>query len=238
MTGVARFFEHGRGAAFQLVGIHAGPLGGQYRASRPYLGSASPARRGPSGARGSPGGPRQRALACGGVRADAARRGRRTRAAAGSPLLGDQPRGATPLVQAAWGDPLLTVATGSGKTMVKEGGASVWKFETPRGRLVVQSKEEAPVWAPPDWHYVEQSRKRGLGLARLEIGRALTLADGTVITVAGNDVVRVLPDGRRSVMQASDGRENRRGRQGAGAASRHHAAEVRGRPRHPPPEHG
>ena len=56
------------------------------------------------------------------------------------------------------------VATGSGKTMVKEGGASVWKFETPRGRLVVQSKEEAPVWAPPDWHYVEQSRKRGLGL--------------------------------------------------------------------------
>jgi L,D-transpeptidase catalytic domain len=99
------------------------------------------------------------------------------------------------------------VATGSGKTMVKEGGGSVWKFETPRGRLVVQSKEEAPVWAPPDWHYVEQSRKRGLGLARLEIGRALTLADGTVITVAGNDVVRVLPDGRRNVMQASDGRE-------------------------------
>ena len=60
------------------------------------------------------------------------------------------------------------VATGSGKTMVKEGGGSAWKFETPRGRLVVQSKEEAPVWAPPDWHYVEQSRKRGLGLARLD----------------------------------------------------------------------
>lgn len=57
------------------------------------------------------------------------------------------------------------VATGSGKTMVQEGGASIWKFETPRGRLLVQSKEEAPVWAPPDWHYLEQSRKRGLGLA-------------------------------------------------------------------------
>ena len=71
------------------------------------------------------------------------------------------------------------VATGSGKTMVKEGGASVWKFETPRGRLVVQSKEEAPVWAPPDWHYVEQSRKRGLGLARLEIGQSLGAADGS-----------------------------------------------------------
>jgi lipoprotein-anchoring transpeptidase ErfK/SrfK len=99
------------------------------------------------------------------------------------------------------------VATGSGKTMVKEGGASVWKFETPRGRLVVQSKEEAPVWAPPDWHYVEQSRKRGLGLARLEIGQALAAADGSRITVEGTDVVRVLPDGRRSVLQATDGRE-------------------------------
>jgi hypothetical protein len=99
------------------------------------------------------------------------------------------------------------VATGSGKTMVREGGKSAWKFETPRGRLVVQSKEEAPVWAPPDWHYVEQSRKRGLGLARIEIGRSLRAADGSVITVEGNDVVRSLPDGRRSVLQASDGRE-------------------------------
>ena len=99
------------------------------------------------------------------------------------------------------------VATGSGKTMVKDGGGSVWKFETPRGRLVVQSKEEAPVWAPPDWHYVEQSRKRGLGLARLEVGQSLAAADGSVIRVEGNDVVRALPDGRRSVLTATDGRE-------------------------------
>ena len=99
------------------------------------------------------------------------------------------------------------VATGSGKTMVKDGGGPAWKFETPRGRLVVQSKEEKPVWAPPDWHYVEQSRKRGLGLARLEIGQPLAVADGSVITVEGNEVVRVLLDGRRDVLQATDGRE-------------------------------
>ena len=99
------------------------------------------------------------------------------------------------------------VATGSGKTLDNEGGASAWKFDTPRGRLVVQSKEEAPVWAPPDWHYVEQSRRRGLGLARLEIGQPLEASDGSVITVDGNDVVRVLPDGRRNVLQATDGRE-------------------------------
>jgi len=99
------------------------------------------------------------------------------------------------------------VATGSGKTMVEEGGAGTWKFETPRGRLVVQSKEEAPVWSPPDWHYVEQSRKRRLGLFHLEMGQAFAAADGSVITVEGNDVVRVLPDGRRNVLQATDGRE-------------------------------
>jgi hypothetical protein len=99
------------------------------------------------------------------------------------------------------------VATGSGKSMVKEGGGSAWKFETPRGRLVVQSKEEAPVWVPPDWHYVEQSRKRGLGLAHLEAGQSLATADGSVIRVEGNDVVRVRPDGRRNVLQATDGRE-------------------------------
>jgi hypothetical protein len=99
------------------------------------------------------------------------------------------------------------VATGSGRTMVREGGGSAWKFDTPRGRLVVQSKEEAPVWAPPDWHYVEQSRKRGLGLLHLEIGQSLASADGSVITVEGNDVVRVLPDGRRNVLRATDGHE-------------------------------
>jgi len=100
-----------------------------------------------------------------------------------------------------------SVATGSGKTLVGEGSAGTWKFETPRGRLVVQSKEEAPVWAPPDWHYVEQSRKRGLKLIRLEVGAPLPVADGSIITVEGNDVVRVLPDGRQEVLKASDGRE-------------------------------
>jgi hypothetical protein len=73
--------------------------------------------------------------------------------------------------------------------------------------MVVQGKEEAPVWVPPDWHYVEQSRKRGLGLVRLEMGQSLAVADGSVITVEGNDLVRALPDGRRDVLQATDGHE-------------------------------
>ena len=99
------------------------------------------------------------------------------------------------------------VATGSGKTLVKEGGGSTWRFETPRGRLSVVSKEKDPVWAPPDWHYVEQARKRRAGLVRLERGQALRTSDGAVVTVSGNEVVRRHPDGRQDVLEATDGRE-------------------------------
>jgi hypothetical protein len=100
------------------------------------------------------------------------------------------------------------VATGSGKTLVKEGGGdNVWKFETPRGRLSVLSKEENPVWAPPDWHYVEQARKRKAGLVRLERGQSISTSDGGVITVSGNEVVKRSPDGSSTPLSASDGRE-------------------------------
>jgi hypothetical protein len=99
------------------------------------------------------------------------------------------------------------VATGSGKTLVKEGGVAAWKFETPRGRLVVVGKEEAPVWVPPDWHYVEQARKRGLGLARLEEGAAIPTADGGFVTVSGSDVVKRDRSGFERPLEAADGRE-------------------------------
>ena len=100
------------------------------------------------------------------------------------------------------------VATGSGKTLVKEGGSGAhWKFETPRGRLVVISKDSMPAWVPPDWHFVEQARKRGLGLVRLNRGQELRAADGSVVTVQGSDVVRRYGDGRVVPYQATDGRE-------------------------------
>ena len=88
------------------------------------------------------------------------------------------------------------VATGSGKVMESSGGESHWKFETPRGRLVVQGKDEAPTWVPPDWHYVEQARQRGLGIMRLNRGEAVTASDGSQIMVQGTDVVKRYPDGR------------------------------------------
>jgi hypothetical protein len=99
------------------------------------------------------------------------------------------------------------VATGSGKTLVQENGNSTWKFETPRGRLTVQSKEKDPVWRPPDWHFVEQARKRGMAVTRMEYGQAIQTSDGGVIKAEGADLVKRYPDGRRAVLDADDGRE-------------------------------
>lgn len=98
------------------------------------------------------------------------------------------------------------VATGSGKVLVREGGNN-WKFETPRGRLVVQGKETDPVWVPPDWHFIEQSKKRKVGVVKLNRGQAIPTGDGSVVTVVGNDVVRQFMDGRTEPFEVADGRE-------------------------------
>ncbi|HEY9515043.1 MAG TPA: L,D-transpeptidase [Gemmatimonadaceae bacterium] len=87
------------------------------------------------------------------------------------------------------------VAVGSGKTLVKHGGRSEYKFDTPRGRLVVQSKEADPVWVPPDWHYLELARRKGLGIVKLTRGKDVTTPDGAVVTVSRNDVVKRFPSG-------------------------------------------
>jgi hypothetical protein len=99
------------------------------------------------------------------------------------------------------------VATGSGKVLDAVGGQSRWKFETPRGRLLIQSKEEDPAWIPPDWHFVEVARKRGLGIVRLSRGQTVPAGDGSVITVEGTDMVRKYKDGR--VVPIEPGMEGR-----------------------------
>jgi lipoprotein-anchoring transpeptidase ErfK/SrfK len=63
------------------------------------------------------------------------------------------------------------------------------------------------VWVPPDWHYVEQARKRGLGLARLSEGQAIPTADGGVIAVSDGDVVKRDASGMERPLAAADGRE-------------------------------
>jgi len=99
------------------------------------------------------------------------------------------------------------VATGSGKTLVSTAGGKQWKFETPRGRLSVQSKDVDPEWVPPDWHFQEQAIKRGLGVLRLERGNAIPSSDGSVLTVQGANVVRRYPNGSVIPLAATEGHE-------------------------------
>src|SRR5689334_951267 len=97
------------------------------------------------------------------------------------------------------------VATGSGKILEKSGGGNHWRFETPRGRLVVESKEQDPEWVPPDWHFVEQAQKRGLGLVHLTRGQSIAMGDGSQISVDGIDVTRHFPDGRVQPLETAEG---------------------------------
>lgn len=102
------------------------------------------------------------------------------------------------------------VATGSGKVLAKraaKGKDAEWKFETPRGRLVVQSKETDPAWVPPDWHYVEVGHKKKAQLVQLKRGSAFGLSDGSTLVVDGTEIVRQYPDGRADVLEGGDGRE-------------------------------
>ncbi len=98
------------------------------------------------------------------------------------------------------------VATGTGKTLKKPGGKD-WKFETPRGRLKVEKKEVEPAWVPPDWHYIEMAKKKRLRIARLEKGQEIKLADGSVITMSGNDVVKRLANGEIQPFAVREGHE-------------------------------
>lgn len=87
------------------------------------------------------------------------------------------------------------VATGSGKELVG-GSSGQWRFETPRGRLTVKAKDENPEWVPPDWHYVEQASKRGLGLVHLNAGQAIPSGDGGMITTQNGEVVKRYSNGQ------------------------------------------
>jgi hypothetical protein len=85
------------------------------------------------------------------------------------------------------------VATGSGKELVRGSGGN-WRFETPRGRLVVKGKDENPAWVPPDWHYVEMANKKGLGIVHLDQGESIRTGDA-VITTQGGEVVKRYSNG-------------------------------------------
>jgi lipoprotein-anchoring transpeptidase ErfK/SrfK len=62
-------------------------------------------------------------------------------------------------------------STGSNASLDTGGETKV--FRTPIGRFRILSKEEKPMWVPPDWHYVEEAQKNGLSVVRLQPGQSV-----------------------------------------------------------------
>lgn len=71
----------------------------------------------------------------------------------------------------------------TGKNERLQAGGRTMIFRTPIGRFRILKKEQNPVWVPPDWHYIEEAQKRGLGVVRLRRGQSI----GGVY-VSGRDV--------------------------------------------------
>lgn len=72
----------------------------------------------------------------------------------------------------------------TGKNTTLRAGGRTMIFRTPIGRFHVQSKEENPMWVPPDWHFIEQARENGLEVVHLQRGQ--TLGD---LSISGNQVM-------------------------------------------------
>ena len=92
------------------------------------------------------------------------------------------------------GDTLLDapVAVASGLSLEYQGRR--WSFTTPRGVRKVVAKDSLPVWVPPDWHYYEVARERGLVVRQLVAGEPVTLDDGRRLEVRDVAVGTVGPD--------------------------------------------
>ena len=97
-------------------------------------------------------------------------------------------------------------ASGSGRTLEAAGSKEKYKFDTPRGKLTVKSKEIAPAWIPPDWHFVEMAARKRLGILRMKRGQVIPVSDG-VITTRGNELIKRHRDGSVTSLTATEGKE-------------------------------
>lgn len=97
------------------------------------------------------------------------------------------------------------VSTGKGTTLVEKGKTTV--FETPTGRFRIQSKEQNPVWVPPDWHYLEEARKKKGQVVRLDPGQAVDASTGEIVDTTRSGGVWSLVEGKpkRKVLTVQKG---------------------------------
>lgn len=71
-------------------------------------------------------------------------------------------------------------STGKGSTLAADGKTFV--FDTPIGKLHVVSKEENPLWVPPDWHFIEEAKKNGMRVVHLNRGDTLDARTGQPVS--------------------------------------------------------
>lgn len=76
-------------------------------------------------------------------------------------------------------------STGKNTTLTEGGQTMV--FRTPIGRFKIRSKEEKPLWVPPDWNYIEQAKTSGMGVVKLVRGTCIddVCAQGKDVLVGG-----------------------------------------------------
>lgn len=91
-------------------------------------------------------------------------------------------------------DTLLSAPIGVATGASLEYQGRQWSFRTPRGRRVVVAKDSLPAWVPPEWHYYEVARNRGLVVRKLVAGRPVPLDDGRRLEVRADLVGMVGPD--------------------------------------------
>jgi hypothetical protein len=88
-------------------------------------------------------------------------------------------------------DTLMDVPAAVGKNEGFTFDGRSFFFRTPTGRRTVRMKEANPVWTPPDWHYLQKAKHRGLEVVRLTAGERVELEDGSFILIMDGQVGRL-----------------------------------------------
>ena len=88
-------------------------------------------------------------------------------------------------------DTLLSAPVAVGMNKSFEFDGKRFHFSTPRGTRRVLRKEENPIWTVPVWHYYERAKWEDLEIVFLEPDSRITLGDGTVLVVEGDQVGRI-----------------------------------------------
>jgi L,D-transpeptidase-like protein len=101
-------------------------------------------------------------------------------------------------------DTLLDAPVGVASGLSLDYQGRRWTFTTPRGRRTVITKDSFPDWVPPDWHYYEVARERGLVVRRLVEGRSVELEDGRRLDVRSGAVGVVGTDSVFTPLPAED----------------------------------